>query len=256
MDSIVRFLTSCSPTHRQKSFLEDLGKTAAVKMVESEADMNTTIAGLVKENSLNREQTKRVVEAANNVAFNLLMKKEAGYITFEVADSKKCGGGKVKTKLARANYIPGEEFITTEKLASAFFGTATEEEEHLPKENPIATRQKLAHLLDSLEDTKTRALTKVAELQAYVAEAVQTGELLIDDIEQVLASSGVSPEFVKVACARTDVCRGTGASTPRLVNQRHPLLIKAAACKKATADYITKKRETTGKVKELLHGAK
>jgi len=258
MDSIVQFLTSCGPSHKTKDFLEGLGKTAASRLVSSDADMNTSIAGFVKENSLNREQTKRVVEAANNAAFNLLMEKEAGYVTFDVADADRCGGAEVKTKLARADYIPGEEFITTEKLASALFGTPEEKEKTASVEvNTVALRQEVSHLLDALEDEKTQALTKVAALQAYIAEAVQTGELTIGEVERSLGLSGATPEFVKVACAGTGVCRGAGAPEVSAVpNPEHPLLQKAAECATATKKYMEKKKETLPRVKELLHAAR
>jgi len=258
MDSIVRFLTSCGPSHKTKDFLEDLGKTAARKMVGSEEDMNSTIAGFVKDNALNREQTRRVVEAANNEAFSLLMKKEAGYITFDVADATKCGGTEVKTKLAKANYIPGEDFISTEKLAHALFGeVGGAEEQTSAVEDPIATRQKLAHMLDAVEDLKSRALSKVASLQNYVAEAVQTGELSVDEVSSALAASGSSPEFIKIACARTEVCRGTGNDPASSIpNPKHPLLVKAAECKEATRLYMESKAETMPQVEEILNAAK
>lgn len=258
MDSIVQFLTSCGPSHKTKDFLEGLGKTAASRMVSAEADMNRTISGFVKENSLNREQTKRVVEAANNAAFNLLMKKEAGYITFDVADADKCGGAEVKTKLARANYIPGEEFITTEKLASALFGTPEEMEKTASTEiDAVSIKQRVSHLLNDLEDEKTRALSKVAALQAYVSEAVQTGELSIGDVQKALSLTGSSEEFVKIACAVTEVCRGDGASTLSSVpNPEHPLLLKAAACKAATRKYMEKKQSTMPKIRELIDATK
>jgi len=256
MDSIVSFLTSCSPTHRSKGFLEGLGKTAAQKMVAEDTEMNKTIAGYVREHSLNREQTSRVVESANNEAFVTLLQKEAGYVTFPVADTDKCTSRKAMVKIAKAKYVPGEDFITTEKLASALFGEAAAEEAYASPVDTVDQRHKLQHLLDTLEDHKTQALEKVAELQNFVAGAVQTGELSVADIQRALLSAGTSEELTKIACAKTEVHLGSapGEAMGSVPNLSHPLLKKAAACRDAAIAYVQHKQSVTTMAREMLNG--
>lgn len=253
MNAVISFLTSSSTAPKTREFLEGLGKVAAQKFVDSGVSLNQSVAGLVKENSLNQEQTKRVAEAANNATFSMLMQRDPGYITFDVADSSKCGGAPMHVKLAKPNYIPGEDFLSTEKLAIAMFGAPEEIEKEAaaPAEDLVVTRQSLAHLMDELEDAKSEALSKVADLQEYIANAVRTEELSLSDIYAALSAVRTPESFIKVACTLAGACEAPSGPS-RIPNPKHPLLRKVAGCALSTKAYLKKKQALTPKISKLV----
>jgi hypothetical protein len=100
--------------------LKMMGKKAAAMFLTDKTPMNTSIANLVKEASLNEEQVKRVVEFANNEVFSELFRQDYDKnIAFPVADPGKVLDliGKPVEKTASyievrtQEYIPGSEGV-------------------------------------------------------------------------------------------------------------------------------------------------
>jgi hypothetical protein len=105
--------------------LRQLGSRAAAKYINDKAPLNSTIAGMAKESSLNHEQVKRVVEYANNATFGHLFKAGFGKnITFPMADAsavlqesaevEKTASPKIV--LPNKRYIPGQELVDLEAV--------------------------------------------------------------------------------------------------------------------------------------------
>jgi|APSaa5957512493_1039668.scaffolds.fasta_scaffold01331_13 hypothetical protein len=125
MHDFEAYLSASSDTLLSAERLRSMGKQAAARFVQDGVSLNSTIAGMVKEAGLTGEQTKRVVETANNTAFVEL--KRAGHkgnVSFPLADFNEIAGGE-KTKVAspisvalsaREVYIPGGEGLRLEDL--------------------------------------------------------------------------------------------------------------------------------------------
>ncbi len=124
MHDFEAFLASSADTLISAERLRSMGKQAAARFVQDGVSLNSTIAGMVKEAGLTNEQTKRVVESANNTTFVEL--KRAGHkgnVDFPCADFNEIAGG-TKTKTAAplgplvktAAYIPGGEGLRLEDL--------------------------------------------------------------------------------------------------------------------------------------------
>lgn len=118
--------------------LRELGKTAAARFISDAVPLSDTIRIMVKEAGLSKEQTKRVIEIANNETFGLLFR--AGFqnnIEFPVADpgqifssaekevikTASLHGEKKESLLDLVDIFPGVE-ADIEKTAEASLGEA------------------------------------------------------------------------------------------------------------------------------------
>lgn len=167
--------------------LKMLGRKAALQFVEDKKDLSSAVSELSKEANLNDEQTKRVLEFANNMSFSELFK--AGFsqnITFPMAEPGKIlGGGSVeKTKQASVHvtqsgrYIPGQERASLEGM----FGASFEKTAGAPKVDraELTTKymEKRAQLRNLQSDSEVLAdgfVLKLAELDIQVRNALQEG---------------------------------------------------------------------------------
>jgi hypothetical protein len=124
MTELEQYLTSKQDEGLSPERLRYFGKQAARMFLDQEKPLNEAIAELAKEASLNFEQTKRVVEFANNETFAQLFK--LGYeknITFPMADASQVTQTNTtpikKTASAlihKKKYIPGQEGVSLSKV--------------------------------------------------------------------------------------------------------------------------------------------
>ena len=107
MSDFESFLASSAGVQTSSDGLKALGKQAAARYVRDGTPLNLTIAGMVKEASLNSEQTKRVIEEANNTTFvELFNHGFKGNVEFPLADFEAIASNPHKTKVASLGYIP------------------------------------------------------------------------------------------------------------------------------------------------------
>jgi hypothetical protein len=130
VDALEQYLRteSCRPQVGAEQ-LRQIGRKAAVQFVQEQVPLATSIPRLAKEASLNDEQTKRVLEFANNMSFSMMFK--SGFeqnITFPLADPaqilQKSEAPVEKTKQASVDtpedrYVPGQELTSLESAFEA-----------------------------------------------------------------------------------------------------------------------------------------
>lgn len=248
MSDFIRFLTDDSPVPNSadQTRYQQLGKEAAELMVEHGTDMNKTIKKMASANSFNPEQVKRVVESANNAAFSSLFKKEAGYVTFPVADVQQIvTGEKQKVKVAAEQPHPLSD-VATDTVATQLFGEGCLEkvaEEEAPA-NIVDITQKARHAADRVEDARTDALNKLGQLQDFTQEMVTMEQAGKSDIQRALVLSGHDDNLAKLACVKVeeedDIPIFEGEI---LVDGEHPLLEKAAAFVDSLNTYVAEKEK-------------
>lgn len=246
MSDLLQFLTGgiSAPNPTDQTFYSQLGKQAADEFVEHGTDMNQTISKLAATQSLNEEQVRRVVEAANNSAFGALFRKEAGYVTFPVADVQQVVGGKQrKVKVAAERPHPLVD-VSTDALAVQLFGEGCLEkvaEEKEPVDIVDITHQ-VRHAADQVEDAQTDALKKLAQLQNLAHEMVSTEQAGRNDIQRALCLVGHGEDLAKLACAKLPNEADTSVFGGEiLVDSTHPLMEKAAEFTSALKTYVAEK---------------
>ena len=252
MSDLIRFLTDNVevPNPTDQTFYTRLGKQAAEGLVEHKTDMNETIAKLAAEHSLNEDQTRRVVEAANNAAFGSLFKKEAGYVTFPVADFQQIRTREQKVKVAAERPF-GIADTPTEVVAEQLFGEGCLEKvaEEEPPADPVDITHQARHAADQVEDAHIDALKKLAALQDIAAQLVEDEEAGQPDIQRALQLQGHDEKLAKLACVKVPQGAGREAcfSGEVLVDADHPLLKTAAEFIGALETYVVEKQAFAGK---------
>jgi len=259
MSDLIQFLTGGNPVPNltDQTFYSQLGKQAADEFVEHGTDMNQTISKFAAAQSLNEEQVRRVVEAANNSAFGALFRKEAGYVTFPVADVQQIVGGKQqKVKVAAEKPHPLSA-MPTEDLATQLFGEGCLEkvaEEKEPADIVDITHQ-VRHAADRVEDARTDALSKLAQLQNLANEMVSTEQAGRGDIQRALRLVGHDEDLAKLACAKiSDADDIPIFEGEILVDGEHPLMEKAAEFTNAVKAYVAEKNKFARFAREVQSG--
>jgi hypothetical protein len=202
---------------KEKVSSEDLkrfGLESSRKFLAKESCLNDAVSGFVREHNLNDEQTKRVVEFANNSTFKAIFEKQASKVVeFEVADvdeiqcrvasnpDKPSNSPEIHEKVA---YIPGAESVPD--LAEELFGSA-EPLEKVAQANPNGDLHRAFLGLQDVKNTKESdrelAMTQCKQAEAEFCAAVKQ-TLLSDegDLHDVLdAITPFSPGngFLKMA---------------------------------------------------------
>jgi len=245
---------------QDQTFYTGLGKQAADAFVEAGVNMNTTISKLAAEHSLSTEQVRRVVEAANNAAFGALFSKEAGYVTFPVADVQQIRGGErriIKLAEERPHPLAG---VPTEQLAVQLFGATCLEKVAEPERplDMVDVIHRTRHAADAVEDAKIDALQKLAGLQSAALRLVEVEDAGTGDVKRALRVAGYGEKLADLACVKIASAQGKVSQFTDAVrvNREHPLLEKAAAFHASLEAYVAEKNKFAAAAKEILHAAK
>ena len=250
--------TNCgsSLTPKDDGYYRHLAKQAADALVSDGADMSETIRKLASENDLNSEQTRRVVEYANNTAFSQIFEKDPGYVTFDVADA-----GKAMEKTASAvipetpRYIPFSDVVDAEKLAQEMFGDRDEDEKIERQKVATEMLQEARMLRENVEDAQTTAIKKVAQMQQMVQKMVDFEEAAPDDIQKALEHAGVHSDLVKAAMGPVEGAQMRPMfDTSQIPNDNHPLMILANEAAEAGSAFVRAKQQAAVRAKEMLDG--
>lgn len=167
--------------------LRSLGRRAAAEFTEKQIPLNESIRKFSKEAKLNDEQTKRVLEFANNQAFSTMFK--AGFnqnIRFPLADADKILQKEVpvpKTKQAEAimhtgRYIPGQEQVSLEDAFEAGLHKEADAEVEDTHANTLKWLDKTAEvksLKADLEGVADAFMLKLAHLDTTIQHALSEG---------------------------------------------------------------------------------
>lgn len=176
--------------------LRSYGRRVAEEFLVSRVPLNDGVARLVKEAGLNREQTQRVVEEANNTTFKMLFSK--GYsqnIEFDMADTKavldRCNMQKTASETPRraplsvrsagpplARVLPGNTSVnamfglpeaTLEKTAS------TRGPKPFDGREFVVARQKLASAKSDMAEAEMELREAMGGIVAFVKTASDEG---------------------------------------------------------------------------------
>ncbi len=233
MHDFESYLAASSGTVVTPERLKVLGKQAAAQYVREKTPLNVTIASMVKEAGLSKEQTKRVVEEANNTTFTELFKAGfKGNVEFPLADfdaiavmgdpmlQKQASG--VSRPLPGRKYIPGAEDLSV----ASVFGHEPGDYYRLIKEaseTPVDPGASAIQFQDlRLENTQAKADVRTAvismeeqlyQLDAHIKEA---------------AAEGYAPDAVGAALEML----GMSSGLQRVVQAEWPELIEFGYLKK------------------------
>lgn len=188
MDPFEQYLQSDEHRRIDADELRTLGRKAAVLFVEKQKPLTDTVRELSKEAGLNAEQTRRVVEFANNTTFSMIFK--AGFsqnITFPLADAD-AACRKVEEPVGQSKhasvrpqggrYVPGQEGVSLEDAFEAgLHKIASADEPDRPAQlmqwrDKVAEAKELRRTADAVAD---EFLLKVAELDTILRDAVSEG---------------------------------------------------------------------------------
>ena len=187
MDAFEQYLSSESKRPSvDADTLRLLGRKAAVEFTERKVPLDQSVAKLSKEAGLNDEQTRRVVEFANNTAFSLLFK--AGFnqnVSFPLADASKILKSEVpvgQTKHASVEphkgwYVPGQERASLDSL----FGAGLQKVASAEVDRYALTRQwqdktaEIRNLRSDAEMLADRFILQLDQLDRLVKEAHSEG---------------------------------------------------------------------------------
>jgi hypothetical protein len=197
LDALEQYLRSESSRPRvDADQLRALGHKAAAQFTEKQVPLGTSIPTLAKEAGLNDEQTRRVIEFANNTVFSTMFK--SGFtqnITFPLGDPaqilSKREAPVEKTKHASAapshgRYVPGQELVS---LESAF----------------EAGLHKTASAGPDVRALTLKWLDKVAEIRSHKTDLDSTANafmLCLSNLDVLVkqASTEGHPPYVLGAC--------------------------------------------------------
>ena len=260
MDPFEKYISSQDTSTVSADDICLMGKKAAAKYLSDGVPLTDTVAELAKEASLNNEQIKRTVEAANNETFSLLFKQPfKDNISFEMADYKdvqKSLGRHETEKTASplkvtkaAKYIPGMETVSIadafrasesfEKTAAA--GKDEEAEKRAAKERAYAfvevreLRKRAEADLDYAVSDLAMALRKLSDEAKNV---VRDGADLYKTAALINAASpdGETSEYL-LSCLELPIVE-LSKSASISPNEQHPVYlatIAAAAMLEKTA---------------------
>lgn len=223
-----------------------LGKQAAARFIADGTSMNSTISKLASEHELNTEQVKRVVEAANNAAFNILFQQNPSYVTFPVADVKEILTMKDRVKTASVaedttpKSLGSHISISDEEFTKLLFGTP--QDHALPMDKTAQQMDLLdrsKRVVDSLLVKKAAVLSKLNHMQDTIATMIRNEEDTADNIAAHLNAVGAQPPFIKIALARAvkeypSVTSSTGVYMP----EQHPIVKLASDVMQESRDYL------------------
>ena len=252
-DPIMELLVSGTGlSGRPPEMYEALGKKAAHAYVQDGTDLSESVQKFASAHSMNAEQTRRIIEAANIEAFRLLFEKSAGYITFPVAEPEKVLKRGDTVKLASSRPAPLSNRVGTDSVIRQVFGELEQEKVAEEFVDPLAEYMSAREHIRRVEDVKSAVFNKIAALQNYVVDLVSSGSCGIPDVQRALQLAGSGEELVKIACQKatafSDSNRST-AGTALVPNPRHPLLKKAFEVQEAVKRFTVVKSEAESSIK-------
>lgn len=251
--------------------LQLLGKQASVRYVEGGGSLTDAVADVLRdEGGLNQEHVKRVVENANNYAFESMFQKQAGshrVINFEGGPAdpatvmRELGVMsepiKEKTAARRAvvhrseRFVPGMEGLedafsrSLEKSASASVGS-------YPYENP---HRELFELRETVGRAKEELLTKMGSLNIAYEDAAnrlykEARQVVLNGHSPAVVSrviSAISPHsnFTKLALKKISEAFDADhpavmdkTKTAGMINMNHPMCVAFHDFVKVASDHF------------------
>ena len=217
MDALEQYLRTES--HRPRvgaDQLRAIGRKAAAQFIQDKIPLDTSIPKLAKEASLNDEQTRRVLEFANNMSFSMMFK--AGFeqnITFPLGDPKqilqKSEAPVEKTKQASVDtpegrYVPGQELVSLENVFEAELHKTAAADEPDTHALTLKWLDKTAEVKSLRVDHQAMAdqfVFELADLDVLVKQAL-ADENTPHQIGACMMASGTNPGMARFLKERYD----------------------------------------------------
>lgn len=189
MDALEQYLRSESVRPQiGAERLHAMGQQAALRFTKDHVPLSESIPALAKEAGLNDEQTRRVIEFANNTTFAMMFKSGFTHnITFPLGDPaqilQKREAPVEKTKKASVDtsperYVPGEDLIDLNEVFGATMRKTASVEERDMNSLLVQWRDKVADvrvLKTDLDSTASAFMLELAGLDVLVKQASGEG---------------------------------------------------------------------------------
>ncbi len=242
--------------------LKMMGKTASVKYLKDNVDMNETITSMAKEARLNPHQVARICESANVFTYDELWdKNKNGNFTFKLADQEKIAESlnttsSIVLQEADSSISSIKDLLPpVDKVESISSKTKTAEFEKLAqlfvKETKVSktelrkTINKLSHYRDMLDTAISESTVIAKEAELALEDMLKTAALRGENIAGAyIAARATYPDadakifsiFNKIAMRLKDkgisikeagkkyTEDAVGNSSEAVVNKKHPIL--------------------------------